>query len=86
MRSGKALRRIGILAAATLLAAGIASKPLFAIDNDKASAAKNASEGKTADKKKAQKQTGTTQGAAGSAAATGAAPMSGFRPDPVTNY
>jgi len=86
MTSGKLLRRIGILAAAIFFTASIGTRPLFAIDNDKAASAKAASEEKAADKKKARKQTGTAQSTGGNTAPTGAAPMSGFRPDPVSNY
>jgi hypothetical protein len=86
MASGTLLRRIGILAVAISLTAGMGSKPLFAIDQDKATSAKATGEQKPASKKKTAKQTGATRSAGGATSASGASSMPGFRPDPFTNY
>lgn len=75
------LNRIGLLAVVILLATGITSNPLSAQDAAKPDArAEAAKKKKDAEKTNAAKQADTTQ------KSTGSAPMSGFRPDPQSNY
>jgi hypothetical protein len=78
------LRRIGLAALAALFAGGVAMTPLHAVDNDKSKTSSTTAEKKkTTDKKNSSaSETGGAQQKGGGAAS----PMSGYRPDPVSNY
>jgi len=73
------LRGIGILAVATLLVSGVGAHQTYA-QADKTAEQAKADKQKSTEKKNAAKKT-ETQADSGKSA-----PMSGFRPDPQTNY
>jgi hypothetical protein len=78
--------RIALIAAAALFAGGIGMHPAYpqsgtAPKADKAEKAEKADKQKSTEKKNTAKQNGTQQ-----TGSTQSAPMSGFRPDPQTNY
>jgi hypothetical protein len=81
MTSKPILRGIGLATAAALLASGLALQPVTAQDS------KDKSKPRT-EKSEKQKSTGkkTTQSQTTPSGGGTAAPMSGFRPDPLTNY
>jgi hypothetical protein len=72
-------RRIGLVAAAALLAGGIGINPVHA-QTSTTSAQQADPKKKSTEKKDAAKQAETQTGSGKSA------PMSGFRPDPQSNY
>ncbi len=86
MTTAPMFRHIGLVAVAALLASSVAVTPLHAVDNDKSKTTTGNTTNtkkKTTDRKSSSGRTGTVQQDGSRAAAPS---MSGYRPDPVTNY
>jgi hypothetical protein len=79
MSSYRTLRGIGLVAVALMFAAGPGARVASAQDSSKSGQRTEKTDKQKSTEKKS-KQTQTTQGS------NAAAPMSGFRPDPQTNY
>ncbi|HVV80107.1 MAG TPA: hypothetical protein VHD59_10910 [Pseudolabrys sp.] len=72
--------RLGLLVAAALIAGGFSLQQAYAQSDNAAQKTEKADKKKSTEKKTTTQQTNTQTNSSGSA------PMSGFRPDPVSNY
>ena len=71
--------RIGLLVATALIAGGVGTQPVYAQSGTGSQKSEKADKQKSTEKKNAAKQSGTqTQ--------PSPAPMSGYRPDSLSNY